>query len=391
MPAVILTGPRQAGKSTLVRHGETARSRDFYDVDDIATRAALVADPDLFKRTTADVTLDEVQREPELLLAVKRAVDAMGRKRRPGQFLLTGSANLLTMRRVPDALTGRAAYVTLWPLTRREQLGLGTTGDWNACFDLPPAEWGRHFERTSAPRADWRAIVSRGCYPTPALEIDDDAHRRHWFTGYVNGFMHHDLRDLADVQDLPKFRDLLTAIALRVGQLVNQTELGRDVQLSQQRVRGYLHLLETVYQVVRLPAYTVSRTTRLIKSPKLYYSDPGVACFLAGGDTPSGGLFENLVLLDLLAWSASASRPAELHYWRTSAGAEVDFVVERDGRLLAIEVKSARSVRRGDADGLQAFRDEYGKRVIGGLLLYDGDDVKPLGGDAYAVPWWQML
>ena len=176
-----------------------------------------------------------------------------------------------------------------------------------------------------------------------------------------------------------------------MGQLVNQTELGRDVALPQPTVHRWLNLLETSYQLVRLPAYAVNRTKRLIKAPKIYWDDTGVALHLAEMDDPSGVHLENLVLHDLLAWRDARLERAEIGYWRTAVGEEVDLVIEIGGRLLPIEIKASARPRLADARHLRTFRAEYGKKARAGLLLHSGSTLEWLAPDVLAAPWWRVL
>ncbi|MGH8306550.1 MAG: ATP-binding protein [Steroidobacteraceae bacterium] len=282
MPAVVVTGARQTGKSTLAEQLVPGARRyatlDDLDVLDVARR-----DPEILVGGPGAVTFDEVQREPELLRAVKRAID---RDRTPGRFLLAGSANLLLMRQVSESLAGRASYLTLWPMTRREQLGLGRCGRWEELLDTPDTGWLERLAGAKDSAEDWRALAVRGGFPTPALQLTTAADRRIWFDGYVRTYLERDLRDLASIGALPDFRRLMRAACLRMGQLVNQTELGRDVALPQPTVHRWLNLLETSYLLVRLPAYAVNRTKRLIKAPKIYWGDTGVALHLTGTEEP---------------------------------------------------------------------------------------------------------
>jgi len=390
-PAVVIMGPRQCGKSTLASELVPGPERLVRSLDSRAVRELAASDPDQLLQGGDYLTLDEVQREPELMLAVKRAIDAMGRKRVPGKFLLTGSANLLMMRRVADSLAGRAVYLTLWPLTRRERLGLGAAGVWSELLDAPFERWHAILEAQTAPEQPWTELATTGGFPTPALELTDDEQRADWFEGYISLYLERDLRELSAVHDLLDFRRLMTALALRVGNLVNQTDLGRDVAMSQQRVRGYLNLLETSFQLVRLPPYTVSRTTRLIKTPKVYWNDTGLAMHLAGMTEPTGAQLENVVLGDLLAWRELQPRRPGLLYWRTAGGVEVDFVIETTTQLLPIEVKSAAHVSTRDHAGLRQFLQEYPKRARGALLLYTGREVLQVADRVLAVPWWRVM
>lgn len=387
MPAVIVTGARQTGKSTLV-HDLAPGSRRYLSLDDLDTVDTARRDPEALLGGNQPVTLDEVQREPNLLRAVKRAID---RRRRPGQFLLTGSANLMLMRQVSESLAGRASYLTLWPMTRREQRGLGRCGLWDELLAAPDRKWLDVLSDQRELPEDWGALARRGGFPTPAFHLRTPDERAVWFDGYVRTYLERDLQELSSVAALPDFRRLMRAACLRVGQVVNQTELGRDVALPQPTVHRYLNLLETSYLLVRLPPYSVNRTKRLIKSPKLYWGDTGVALHLAGTSEPGGAHLENLVLQDLLAWRDARLDRAEVLYWRTTLGEEVDFVIETDGRLLPIEVKATTRPRLSDTASLRAFRNEYGKKAHAGLLLHAGKTVEWLAADVLAAPWWRVL
>jgi predicted AAA+ superfamily ATPase len=387
MPAVVVTGARQTGKSTLAEQLVPGRRR-YLSLDDLDVRDAAQRDSEALVGGADPVTLDEVQREPGLLTAVKRAID---RRRTPGRFLLTGSANLLLMRRIAESLAGRASYLTLWPMTRREQRGLGRAGPWDALLDARESEWLDLLAANSDEAEDWRAFSRRGGYPTPAIDLKSPPERAIWFDGYIRTYLERDLQDLASISALPDFRRLMRAACLRLGQLVNQTELGRDVALPQPTVHRWLNLLETSYQLVRLPAYAVNRTKRLIKAYKLYWSDTGLALHLAGNPEPGGAQLENLVLHDLLVWRDARLDRAELGYWRTAIGEEVDFVIEAGGRLLPIEVKAGARPRLADAVHLRSFRAEYGKKARAGLLLHTGNTFEWLAPDVLAAPWWRVL
>lgn len=387
MPAVVVTGARQTGKSTLAEHLVPGERR-YRSLDDLDTLDAARRDPEVLVGGREPVTLDEVQRAPDLLKAVKRAID---RDRAPGRFLLTGSANLLLMKQVSESLAGRASYLTLWPMTRGEQRGEGRAGAWDALLAADDGDWLDLLAARPDEPEDWRALAQRGGFPTPALALRTRAERAVWFDGYVRTYLERDLQELSQIAALPDFRRLMRAVCLRLGQLVNQTELGRDVALAQPTVHRYLNLLETSYQLVRLPAYAVNRTKRLIKSPKLYWGDTGVALHLAGDDAPGGALLENLVLCDLLAWRDVRLERAELGYWRTAIGEEVDLVIEAAGRLLPIEVKATGRPRLGDARHLRTFRAEYGKKARAGLLLHTGSTLEWLAPDVLAAPWWRVL
>jgi predicted AAA+ superfamily ATPase len=388
-PVVVVTGARQTGKSTLVRQegGEPA-PRPYLTLDDLDVLAQAREEPDALVARAARLTLDEVQRAPDLLLAVKRAVD---QRRTAGRFVLTGSANLLLMRAVSESLAGRAAYLALWPMTRREQAGLGRAGLWSELLAADDADWPDVLAANDAGPADWRELARRGGYPTPALQLDSAGARAAWFAGYARTYLERDLQELSSISALPDFRRLMRAACLRLGQLVNQTELGRDVGLPQPTVLRYLNLLETSYELVRLQAYSVNRSKRLIRTPKLYWCDTGLALHLAGQEAPGGPHLENLVLSDLQAWRDSQLETPEVLYWRTATGEEVDFVVESAGRLLPIEVKATTRPRVADARHLRSFRAEYPDIARAGLLLHVGEETSWIAPGVLATPWWRVL
>ena len=399
MPVVVVTGARQTGKSTLARAvGRAAHAggqepsapdaRRYLSLDDLDVLDLARRDPDALVRGGRPVTLDEVQREPGLLSVVKREVD---REREPGRFLLTGSANLLLMRRVSESLAGRASYLTLWPMTRREQLGLGRCGIWEDLVKCPDRDWLDVVAEHAVDPEDWRALARRGGFPIPAVHLDAPAERVIWFDGYVRTYLERDLQVLSSIAALPDFRRLMRAVALRIGALLNQTEVGRDTGLAQPTVHRWLNLLETSYLLARIPAYSVNRTKRLIKAPRLYWSDTGLAMHLSQEDEPRGAHLENLVLQDLLVWRDCRSRRAEVLHWRTTTGEEVDFVIEAEGSVLPIEVKATRRPRLRDAAHLSAFGAEYGRAARAGLLLHGGDSVAWITPRVLAAPWWKVL
>lgn len=396
LPVVVVMGARQTGKSTLVRAlGEHDR-RHYLSLDDLDIRAQARDAPWDLVRRAPRLTLDEIQREPDLLLAVKEAVDK-DRPRRPGRFLLTGSANLLLMHRVSETLAGRASYIPLRPFTRGERLGQARAGRWSELLGTAPSEWPALLAETESAEGDtqealrdWRALAREGGYPTPAYELTDPDARRTWFQAYVQTYLERDLQDLSAIENLVDFQRLMRAAALRTGGLLNQAELARDVGLPRPTAHRYLALLEASFQLVRLEPYAVNRTKRLVRSPRLYWVDTGLCLHLSGQPEPEGAHLENLLLSDLLAWR-DASRPeAQVLFWRTHSGEEVDFVIEDGDRLLAVEVKAARRVGASAARHLRTFREQYGERVHGCLVLYDGEETFRLSEGIVAAPWHRV-
>jgi len=281
-------------------------------------------------------------------------------------------------------------------MARREQLGLGTCGIWDQFFDEDVPRWLDVVRAERLPKASWQSYSERGGFPEVAvggIELSS-ADRGLWFDGYTTTYLERDLRDLAAVTGLADFQRLMQAAALRIGNLLNQSELGRDVKLPAMTVHRYLNLLETSYQIVRLEPYSVNRTKRLIKTPKLYWNDPGLALHLGHAGTdgePSGAHFENLVFCDLLAWRDLHVPRAAVSYWRTAGGHEVDFVLERGRRLVGVEVKASASPTLRDARGLRAFLEEYPRAARGALVLHGGEETYWLDEKILAVPWWRVM
>lgn len=386
-PVVVLTGARQTGKSTLVRLMKGGAERDYRTLDDLDVLAMAERDPDALINASPTMTIDEVQRVPTLLLAVKRSVD--GRRIR-GRFLLTGSANILLRERVSESLAGRAIYLTLEPLTRGELQGKGTAGGWEALFSHDPHDWPRVLKDGGRSATDWRQRARAGGLPVPALQMSGPEERTLWFQSYAQTYLERDVQQLSPGSSRVDFRRLMKAVCLRLGTVLNQSELGRDLALSQPTAHRYLNLLEESYQLNRIPAYAVNRTKRLIKSPKVYWNDTGLAMDIAGETEPRGCHLENLIVADLVAWKGTGVR-ADVSYWRTTAGEEVDLVVENEDRLLPIEVKSTRRPRMTDATHLLAFRKEYGKRALPALLLHTGTGISWLTEGVLAAPWWMVV
>lgn len=393
MPVVALMGARQTGKSTLAAELSRLRQQPYASLDVRASLDAALTDPDGFIAPAGAgtrLTIDEVQRAPDLLRAIKLAVDVAGQEI-PGQFLITGSANLLSMKQVSESLAGRATYISIWPMTRREQLGLGTPGIWSELFRTPVQRWRDLVLDQPAPFEHWGELAQRGGYPRAAVHLSTPEERAEWFAGYVDTYLERDVPDLAAIASIPDLRRLMRSLALRTGTLVNLTQIARDTSLPQTTARRYADLLETSWQLVRVAAYTASRAKRLIKTPKLYWSDTGLAMHLAGETMPRGEHLESIVVHDLLAWRQTVVPRPNVLYWRTTAGHEVDFVVETGAGLLPIEVKTTAQPSTGDLANMRVFMDEYRDRVVGGLLLHTGEDTFWIAKNVLATPWWAVV
>lgn len=382
---VVLTGARQVGKSTLLQHAEPMRHWPYYTLDDFDVLRQVERDPMALWAGASQVVLDEVQKAPQVLSAVKHAVDS----RHPVRFVLSGSANLLLMHQVSETLAGRAVYFTLLPMT------LGETDGVAAPHIIADALAGHLPEErpVSTRYPDVVPLLLRGFMP-PLLELSGPQAWEQWWEGYVSTYLERDLRQTSKIDALTDFRRLMELAALRTGQLLNQSDLARDAQLSQSTAHRYLNVLETTYLMQRVPAFVANRSTRLVKSPKIHWADPALAVFLSGyhdvGDLSRarelGSYFETLIYQHLLALSQLLAPRPRIFYWRTQRGAEIDFVVEQGRHALAIEVKMTTRVGFEDAQGLAAFMSEH-EQAVGGLLIYLGTEIKRLGERIVAVPW----
>ncbi len=389
-PVVVLMGARQTGKSTLARKIAGDDGRPYVTLDDLDVRAIAEGDPAGLLARSERMVIDEVQRVPDLLLTIKHAVDE-DRPRRPGRFLLTGSANLLLMENVAESLAGRAGYVNLWPFSRGELLGRGRTGVWDVFKDGSPDSWIQGLEDAAFPPAQWQEVVRVGGYPTPSYELADPEAAGIWFDGYLRTYLERDLQQLASIGGLVDFRRLMRIAALRVGGLAVQSEIARDADLPHTTARRYLNLLETSFQILRVQTFAGNRTKRVVKSPKLFWSDPGLALHVAGETEPRGGHLENLVLMDLQAWKDTRPGATQVLYWRTYEGREVDFVIESEGSVVGVEVKSTDRPRPRDWANLMEFRDRHGDAVKGCVLLHAGERTEWLSDRVLGTPWWRVL
>ena len=392
-PVVLITGPRQVGKSTLAQALIGRKWPAAYlTLDEQANLAPALDEPDqLLSRYTGPLVVDEVQKAPDLLRAIKLIVD---RRRRPGRFLLTGSANLLTLRKVSETLAGRVAIHQLLPFSWAEREGYGPAAFLGELFDADHVEVLRKkYGRRPFPRVNLIESILRGGYPPVSL-MRSAARRRVWFEGYRQTYLERDVRDLADIQYLPEFNRLLALASLRTGLPVNVAGFARDLGLQEMTVKRYLNLLAQTFQVAMVPAYFANVGLRLVKTPKLLVSDTGLACHLGGATDwatverqgRAGALLETWVANDLAKWISLQDAYYRLYFWRTHRGQEVDFLLGRGEDLVAIEVKSATSVQWADLAGIAACEEALGKRVRFSVVLYRGNQVLALGPRRIAVP-----
>ena len=381
---VVLTGARQVGKSTLLEHAPATADWRTHSLDDPDVLRQAEREPEALWAGTTRVVIDEAQRAPALLLAVKRAVDRDRKKR----FVLSGSANFELLRSVGESLAGRAVYLVLRPMALGE---IQSRGAPELMRDLLsgrlPAEGGAQGALDPLP------LILRGFMPElPSLSSPEAV--LSWWRGYVGTYMERDLRNLSQVSALTDYRRVMELAALRTGQLANQTEIARDAAVSQPTVHRYLNLLETSYLLARLPAFAAGKTARLVKSPKLFWADPALAAFLMGHYSLDGlrdareigALFECLVFHHLQVANDLLLPPGRLYHWGSQAGISVDFVLEWGRSLLAIEVKLSQTARYDDVRGLERCLASH-PACRAGLLVYAGNEIVRLGEKIVAVPW----
>jgi predicted AAA+ superfamily ATPase len=389
-PVVLVNGARQTGKSTLVQSAELTESgRQYLTFDDPSILAAAKRDPSGFiAGLTTPVTLDEVQHVPELFPVIKLAVD---RKREPGRFLLTGSADVLLLPRLSESLAGRMEVLTLWPFSQGEMHGV-REGFVDALFSKQTV-W-RVGKSSTLRRADLFEKILAGGYPPVAIRRPV-ARRRAWFQSYLMTILQRDIRDLANISDFTAVPQLLSVVASRASGLLNYADLSRSLSLPQTTLKRYFALLETTFLVQLLRPWSVNTGQRAILTSKVYLNDTGLLAHLVGltlerlelDPGMAGSVLENFVLMELRKQSGWSETQPQLYYWRTASGQEVDIVLkDSSGHLVGVEVKASATLHGGDIRGLQYLANASGKRWIRGVVLYTGTEVIPFAGNLHGVP-----
>ncbi|MCX6547043.1 MAG: ATP-binding protein [Acidobacteria bacterium] len=383
-PVVFLAGARQTGKSTLVQG--LGRGSDYRTFDDLSVLAAAQADPVGFIDSLGPTAiLDEIQRIPDLLLPIKASVD---RDRRPGRFILTGSANVLALPKVAESLAGRMEVLTLWPLAQSERAAVRPHFV-DACFTGHPEE----LRISSMEHNDLLERISAGGYPEAVARSTTEARTR-WFNAYLQTLIQRDVRDLAAIEGLAQLPRLLSMVAARTGSPMNVADLGRTLGLSQVTLRRYLILFETLFLLVQLPPWYENLGKRLAKTPKVYLNDSGLLLHLLGADpeglrhSPAlGPIVESFAVMELIKTASWSRAQPSLFHLRTSTGTEVDVVLEdRSRRLVGIEVKASQTVGASDFNGLRMMKALVGDRFCCGVVLYSGKEVLPFGPGLWALP-----
>jgi uncharacterized protein len=394
-PVVLINGARQTGKTTLAKKiAAEHHPAQYLTLDDLSVRGAAQSDPHGFLNNyKGNVVIDEIQLVPALLPAIKLEVD---QNRQSGRFLLTGSANVLALPQISESLAGRIEILTLFPFSQGEIVQEQEHFiDWIFKEDLTSQN-----SQILAVNILRQKIVDGG-YPE-VIKRTAPARKEIWFRDYITTIVQRDIRDLANINGLTQMPRLLELLSARLGSLLNFAELSRSMQIPQTSLKRYMALFQATYLIQYLPSWSSNIGKRLVKMPKLYFSDTGVASYLLGatadsfdtGNLLSGQLLENFVLAELLKQSAWNKVCPKFFHFRTQSGIEVDFILEdRFRNCVGIEVKTAATVRQTDFKGLERLQYNLGNNFIRGIVMYLGTEVIPFGEKLYAVPvsaLWQV-
>ena len=385
-PAVLIHGPRQSGKTTLAQLVGAARGYHYVTFDDAAILTAAQADPIGFvSRLPERCILDEVQRFPELFVSLKAEID---RRRTPGRFILTGSANVLLLPRLSDSLAGRLEVLRLHPLSQAELSGSGAS----FLDRLLSGDFATSITERLGPELAHRII--RGGFPA-AVARSVDHRRRAWYRHYIETQVQRDVRELARIRSLDVLPKLLRLIAAHTASPLNVADLAAPFELTRATILDYVELLERVFLIDRLPAWHSHQMSRLVKRPKLHIADTGIGGALLGVNPQSldedrttlGALLETFVLQELKREASGRVDVIDFYHYRDRDGAEVDIVIEQGNQSLAgIEVKAAASVGHADLRGVRKLSALVGDRFKAGVVLYDGASMVSFGDRLYAVP-----
>ncbi len=379
---IVVSGARQVGKSTMLLN--EFPDYKYFTMDDFDTIDLIKNDPMLIFNQNDRIIIDEAQKFPELFNIIKIVVDRFKNKR----ILISGSSNLLLMKNISESLAGRAIYFELLPFTIGEYHNNLIPQNFlsliNNEIDFKKSEL----------KIDVFELLLKGFMPSNILE-DEIENIPLWFDGYVKTYLERDLRQLSQIESLIDFRRLMQLLALRTGNILKQSDLVKDSQLSPATVSRYVKLLEVSNIIERVPSYFNNKGKRLIKSPKIFYIDPGLAIFLSGYfDKDSlkrareiGGFFETMIFLHLKSLCSILKPQAKLYYWRTVSGSEVDFVIEYGRKIIPIEVKFSHNIKVKDVKNMLKFIEIYPETNYG-VVLYNGNEFKFLHSKVIALPWW---
>ena len=387
-PIVFINGARQVGKSTLVENIiNKLHDTHYLSLDDHAILFAASQDPFGFlDKYASSLAIDEVQRTPELFLAIKRIADL---RKKQGQFLLTGSANILTIPKISESLAGRMILHTLWPFSQGEIIGKK-----EKFIDLIFSKSNFAPFKTTIKQEDIIDMIIKGGYPR-SLFAKDQKDRLEWMGSYIDTILQRDIRSLSNIEGLTELPHLLSILAERVGNLLNIAEISRIAKLNQVTLKRYYALLQMIFLIIELPAWSINREKRLVKSPKIYLNDTGLVCYFKQLDKQDflnnrvnlGPLLENFVVMELkkqMTWNDYAYN---IYHFRSQNEHEVDIVLEGKNRsIIGIEVKSSTKIDQNDLKGLKKLKEIAGDKFVKGIIIYTGEHLLPMGKDLYAMP-----
>jgi len=385
---VCLLGARQSGKTTLVGSvADEEHPARYVSLDDPAMLEVAQTDPTGFVTGDERLVIDEVQRAPDLLLAIKRVVDSNSAR---GQFLITGSANILTLPQIADSLPGRVDYLTLWPFSQAELAGTRSAFLENA-FDAKAPK----LREAAIGRPAYAEQIIRGGFPE--VVNTDDSRRRRFFSGYADSILGREVNEVSSLRDYEASGRVLRLLAARSAALTNFSSIGRELGIDHKTVAGHIRALEQLFIVIRLPAWHANLGHRVIRSAKLHIADTGMLCSLIGVDAArlveaggvAGSVFETFAVNEIvrLASVSELGPLLNLHHYRDQRGNEVDLVIEHaGGDVVGVEVKASATPRLADAAGLAFLRDRLGERFRQGIVLHLGPETLPLGDRISAVP-----
>jgi predicted AAA+ superfamily ATPase len=386
-PVVIITGARQVGKSTFLRNDVNLKDWKYITLDEFDLLKQSRNEPESLWIDSDRIIIDEAQKSPDVLSAIKKAIDSNNNKK---QFILSGSANLLLMRRVTETLAGRASYIVLPPMAYSEKNGLENNRILERLFSE------ENIKNNFSPLSISETLI-RGFMP-PLLRFKNIEDIPGWWESYSMTYLERDLRELSQVGSLIDFRNLMQILALRTARVLNQSEVARDSSISQPTTHRYINLLQTSHIIEVIPAFFKNRTKRLVKSPKIYWIDPSMAIYLAGyydkksleSSREYGLFFESLVYHHIRILANLLKPKANIYHYRTIGGQEVDFIIEYGNKLIAMEVKMSDKVKYDDLKNIRMFLQEY-PETLAGIIIYNGTELKYLDKKIIAVPISNIL
>lgn len=386
-PVIFISGPRQAGKTTLVKYiSENIHPAKYLNFDDATILAAAKTNPEGFLEVYKDnLILDEVQRVPEIFLVIKKIVD---NNRKPGKFILTGSANIFLLPKISESLVGRMEIIKLFPIS------LSEISESKDNFIEKVISDNFSIKSSGGPKNDLIEKILSGGFPEVISRKDKDRQNA-WFNSYITTLIERDVRDITNIERLTDLPRLLKILASRVGTLLNFAEISRSASIPQTTLKRYITLFEALFLIYFVPTWSGNISKRAIKTPKLYFLDTGIAAYLIGFkrdkvlvDAPLWGkLLENFILTELLKQLSWSKIEGNIFYYRTASAQEIDFIIERrDGKLIAIEVKSNNKVDKEDFKHIVSFSEDVKKKFLRGIVFYTGEEFVSFGNGLYAVP-----